>query len=149
MSLRPRGPRTALTEAEQERIFALAELRADGTRLGSVGIAAELRRPATMVRWFMYKHGLLAPTRRARPASYRRKRGETVRSFTSDEDALMLRLRGEGAGFPAIVDALAALTGYRRRTRAIRTRLIMLAGFEAEAEERAELAARLLRRRAA
>ena len=135
-----RGSRTALTEVEQDRIFALAAPRADGKRLSSNRIAAMLGRSPNMVAWFMYLNGLKTPRQARRPLTYARKSGATVRFFTEAEDELILSLRTQGARWPAIAAAVNERFGHSRRPSGIRTRLVMLAGFEAEAEARREAA---------
>ncbi len=64
-----------------------------------------------------------------------------MRFFTEQEDELIVSMRKQGAKWPAIAAAVNERFGHTRRASGIRTRLVMLAGFEAEAEERREAAA--------
>ena len=90
------------------------------------------------VGWFMYKNGLLRPAQRRSHAIASTDRCGR-RLFSEAEDALILELRREGLAPRAIAAAISERLGHPRNWRSVKVRLTILAGFEAEAEERAEL----------
>ncbi len=91
-----------------------------------------------MVAWFMYSNGLRPRTTNAVRAPYTRKNGRTVWPFDAAEDAFIVKQSIDGLSHRQIAAKVATVFGHPRGAHAVKVRLIMLAGFEAEAEERAE-----------
>ncbi len=124
-----------LTEAQQQRICELAAPGPNCKRRTAGRIAQVLGVSKDAVAWFMYRNGLKLRSERPIKGPYRRKNGSTCRPFTPEEDALIERLSSEGRTRAAIAAEVKQVFGYDRRATSIRARLVMLAGFEAAAEE--------------
>lgn len=112
--------RGLLTEQETDRIL---ELAARGLSAGQIALRMN-RHPAT-VSYAMHRLGLRTLSKRN--VSYTRRDGVEVRSFTPEEDALVLKLRTGGMSTPKIARAVTERFGYRRSPHTIQVRLVLLA----------------------
>jgi hypothetical protein len=113
----------ALTPADHERIFELAELGWKAHR-----IASAIGKNSSTVQWFMYVNGLDAPNYRMRGPYVRN--GRTVTPFDKAEDDFIQRLRVDGLPQSAIKDATNKRFGRNRSDSTIMHRLVMLAARE-------------------
>ena len=111
-----------LSEADHERIFALAEKGWRSTR-----IARSIRKHPSTVGWFMYRHGLRPMLTTDAVREYVRG-GRTVRRFTREEDAYIQALRIQDVSFADIARLTTARFGHPRHIHTIHCRLVMLAG---------------------
>jgi hypothetical protein len=97
--------RSTITDAQKERIY---EMREAGAKY--VEIEAATGVSISGATWLCVKEGVEHPTKKprflppGRPAYARGK--HTVRPYTAEEDALMERMRKEGASYGAIGRAL-------------------------------------------
>lgn len=117
--------RGRLTDADRDRIFALAEQKFSAGR-----IAQLLKRHQSTVLWFMYCNGLQAPRPNAKPIVYTRGDGVVVHRFTDAEDVFIEAMRTQGMKPDEIAALAAARFGTQRKHHSIRCRLKMLASRE-------------------
>lgn len=111
-----------LTEADHERIFALADEGWKSPRIAR----AILKHPST-VQWFMYRHGLKAPAYGMGPCM---RGGRLVMPFTPEEDAFVLALRVQDYSPRQIADLATKRFGHPRNHHTVACRLVMLAARE-------------------
>lgn len=110
-----------LSEEDHARIVALAE---KGMKPGVIARKLE-KHPAT-VRWFLYRHGLVKPTRRhSMPVD--RPNGSGRKAYGPEEDRFILELREAGADLRRIAERATEAFGHPRSRHGIEVRLIMLA----------------------
>ena len=126
-----------LTEADKDRIHEVAEPKVGKKPMSALQIAFRIGKPEGAVQWYMYQHGLKRLRRQKVAAPYRLKDGTLVRRFTPDEDTFIMKLRADDRPLSEIAARFAEAFGYDRKSRSIYVRLIMLAGFEAAAEDMA------------
>jgi hypothetical protein len=94
-------PRATITEAQKERIY---EMREAGAKMAEISAETGVSVPG--VTWLCVKEGVEHPTKQprflppGRPAYARG--GHTVRPYTAQEDALIQRMRIQGASYSAI-----------------------------------------------
>lgn len=113
-----------LSEGDRARITDLAE-----KGLTSGRIAQMTGWHPSTVAWFMYCHGLKAPTRRPPARPYER-RGVVVRQYSREEDAFISVLRVQGYSYQKIAELSSKRFAAARKWGSIRNRLIMLAAIE-------------------
>jgi hypothetical protein len=111
-----------LSEADQERIFALAERGWKRTR-----IARAIKKHPSTVGWFMYRNALIAPKYGRKPSL---RGGRIVNPFTPEEDAFIRVLRVQNFGPTKIAELATKRFGHPRSMHTIACRLVMLAAQE-------------------
>ncbi|WP_375454817.1 hypothetical protein [uncultured Methylobacterium sp.] len=113
-----------LSEQDHERIVALAE---KGVK--SSAIARKLEKHPATVRWFLYRLGLVQPTRR-HSIPVDRPNGSGRKGYGPDEDRFILGLREAGVDLREIAQRVTEQFGHPRSRHGVEVRLIMLAALD-------------------
>ncbi|MGX9145887.1 hypothetical protein [Mesorhizobium sp. 128a] len=109
-----------LSADDHERIHELAARGWKSTR-----IAREIEKHPGTVQWFMYRHGLKAPSYGRTKSSFRN--GREVKPFSPEEDAFITALRVQDYTPKQIADLSTRRFGHQRSNHTIACRLVMLA----------------------
>ncbi|GEP12283.1 hypothetical protein [Methylobacterium gnaphalii] len=121
-----------LSAADHDQIFTLAEA---GMKCGRIARKL-LKHPAT-VRWFMYRNGLIEPSRRQTAMPIDRPNSAGRKGYCPAEDAFISRLRTEGVPLTEIAKRTTERFGHPRSRHGVEVRLVMLAARDDEATEAA------------
>ena len=110
-----------LSDRDREAIFEMAER---GLTCGP--IARRLSKHPATVRWFMFRNGLVAPSRRSSMPTDHPNRANR-KGYAPDEDAFILALRLQSIGLSEIARLATLRFGHPRSAHGISVRLVMLA----------------------